>query len=191
MGKREPKPPKHLAEFEYAGEHRSGWPDEVINLAVTLGAARHLASCYDDNVPYAGARKRAKRERQVYRLLRAEDVQPALLAQEVHILWPDDGVWYGAVIEKVGGQRSTSCSGCRGSGWVHARARWHRRHTAARCRCTLRASHAARAPRIAQLDIPGMSAHVRYPETDEEETIDIRELIGERCIAVSEQRPQR
>jgi hypothetical protein len=52
-------------------------------------------------ITHSGARKRAKKERQVYRLLRVEDVQPALLAHEVHVLWPDDGVWYAAVIEKV------------------------------------------------------------------------------------------
>lgn len=37
----------------------------------------------------------------MYRLLKEEDVQPALLAQEVYVLWPDDGVWYAAVVEKV------------------------------------------------------------------------------------------
>lgn len=30
----------------------------------------------------------------------------ALLEQEVHILWPDNGVWYGAVIKEVRDERA-------------------------------------------------------------------------------------
>jgi hypothetical protein len=37
-----------------------------------------------------------------------------------------------------------------------------------------------------QLDVPARTAHVRYPETDEEEDLDLAELIAERSIAVRE-----
>jgi len=37
-----------------------------------------------------------------------------------------------------------------------------------------------------QLDVPARTAHVRYPETDEEEDINLAELIQERCIALRE-----
>lgn len=51
--------------------------------------------------PPPGGRKRSKRERLVYRLLSLADVRPQLLGEEVHILWPDDGVWYMAIVERV------------------------------------------------------------------------------------------
>ena len=49
----------------------------------------------------ASGGRRSKRARLVYRLLRDADVRPQLLGEEVHILWPDDGVWYLAVVQRV------------------------------------------------------------------------------------------
>jgi hypothetical protein len=51
----------------------------------------------------------------VYRVLSLADVAPDLLMAEVYVLWPDDGVWYAAIVEKVrvggggGGRRWCSC----------------------------------------------------------------------------------
>lgn len=54
---------------------------------------------------------------EVYRLLRRADVSDALLEQEVHILWPDNGVWYGAVIKDV---RNLLCPPFSSGTYVHA-----------------------------------------------------------------------
>jgi hypothetical protein len=39
--------------------------------------------------------------RSVYRLLTKRDVKQELQDSTLHILWPDDGVWYAAEIEEV------------------------------------------------------------------------------------------
>lgn len=59
-----------------------------------------------------GATRRSKRGRLVYRLLKEADVRPKLLGEEVHILWPDDGVWYIAVVQQVGVAADPSCCRC-------------------------------------------------------------------------------
>jgi len=38
---------------------------------------------------------------EVYRPLRRGDITSDLLGKEVHILWPDNGVWYRAILNEV------------------------------------------------------------------------------------------
>ncbi len=39
----------------------------------------------------------------VYRLVKKEELTGSLLHQTVYVLWPDDGIWYQAVVKKVCG----------------------------------------------------------------------------------------
>jgi hypothetical protein len=117
MGKREVKAPKALEGFDVGGERGRA----ARRARGTAAVARPRPAPRPPRAPNPrrcalrtptdSQRRRSKRERQVYRLLRAADVRPALLAQEVHILWPDDGVWYLAVIEKVGPGRRARARG--------------------------------------------------------------------------------
>lgn len=56
-------------------------------------------------------RLRRNRPVEVYRPLRRADVTDGLLGKEVHILWPDNGVWYRAVLNEVR-FHTFSCLGC-------------------------------------------------------------------------------
>lgn len=77
-----------------------------------------------------------KRTRSVYRLLRKADIRPDLVGRSVHILWPDNGRWYEAVVRK--------------------------------------------------LLVRSRKARLYYPETEEVEDIDLKELIVEKSVAVGE-----
>ena len=44
---------------------------------------------------------RRNRPVEVYRPLRRGDITSDLLGKEVHILWPDNGVWYRAILNEV------------------------------------------------------------------------------------------
>lgn len=113
MGKRESKPPKHLEEFHHEGAGPGGDDGEGKHCASSGTAVvspqpprQHERPAHPPGPPAhpaAGGRRRGKRGRQVYRLLRAADVAPALLGMDVFVLWPDDGIWYAAVVEKVRG----------------------------------------------------------------------------------------
>jgi hypothetical protein len=46
--------------------------------------------------------------RRVYRLLKMRDIKPTLKDTEVHILWPDNGIWYLAEVLEVSIQHSSS-----------------------------------------------------------------------------------
>jgi hypothetical protein len=46
--------------------------------------------------------------RRVYRLLKMRDIKPTLKDTEVHILWPDNGIWYLAEVLEVSAQHSNS-----------------------------------------------------------------------------------
>lgn len=48
--------------------------------------------------------------RRVYRLLKARDVKPTLKDTEVHILWPDNGVWYMAEVLQVSRAQCSRCN---------------------------------------------------------------------------------
>lgn len=47
------------------------------------------------------ATKKARRKVKVFRKLKRRDVTSELLEQTVHIVWPDNGAWYGATVKQV------------------------------------------------------------------------------------------
>lgn len=67
---------------------------------------------------------------------------------------------------------------------LHANSRSWTHHKAVPAHHACCAFSAHRPCNPMQLDVAGMAAHVRYPETDEEEDIDLKELMAERCVAV-------
>lgn len=48
--------------------------------------------------------------RRVYRLLKGRDIKASLKDTEVHVLWPDNGVWYLAEVMEVRHTASSSNS---------------------------------------------------------------------------------
>lgn len=56
-------------------------------------------NCTDYEVPSATAV--LPNMRRVYRLLKPRDIKPKLKDTEVHILWPDNGIWYMADVHEV------------------------------------------------------------------------------------------
>jgi hypothetical protein len=55
--------------------------------------------------------------RRVYRLLKTRDIRPSLKDTEVHVLWPDNGIWYLAEVLEVRNPNPLlqpgQCSTCR------------------------------------------------------------------------------
>jgi hypothetical protein len=66
-----------------------------------------VCSLPEYEVPSATAQLQGTRR--VYRLLKARDVKPTLKGTEVHILWPDNGVWYMAEVLQVRRDQHSSC----------------------------------------------------------------------------------
>lgn len=84
--------------------------------------------------PVLGTASEQKRTRKIYRLLRKADIKSDLIGRSVHILWPDNGRWYEALVKK--------------------------------------------------LLVRSRKARLYYPETEEVEDIDLKELIVEKSVAV-------
>lgn len=71
-------------------------PHQRSSLHTTTSTTHHTA---DYEVPSSTAV--LPNMRRVYRLLKRRDIKPSLKDTEVHILWPDNGVWYLAEVIEV------------------------------------------------------------------------------------------
>jgi hypothetical protein len=64
-----------------------------------------LLCCADPSVPaeyeVPSATAVLPNTRRVYRLLKTRDIRPSLKDTEVHVLWPDNGIWYLAEVLEV------------------------------------------------------------------------------------------
>ena len=58
------------------------------------------------------ASKKARRKTKVFRKLKRRDITSDLLEAVVHIVWPDNGAWYGATVKQVSRQHVAQVAGC-------------------------------------------------------------------------------
>ena len=65
----------------------------------TLCVRRYLKTAGD--AADEARRERKKQHKHVYRILNAKDISKKLLEREVFTVWPDNGLWYPAHIEKA------------------------------------------------------------------------------------------
>jgi hypothetical protein len=56
--------------------------------------------------------KKARRKTKVFRKLKRRDITSDLLEAVVHIVWPDNGAWYGATVKQVSRQHVAQVAGC-------------------------------------------------------------------------------
>lgn len=151
-----------------------------------------LLCCAEYEVPSATAV--LPNMRRVYRLLKLRDVKPTLKDTEVHILWPDNGIWYLAEVLEVRRpvQQLTACSMLMADPTVEAvlQTALHVPYTSCKCiKCLTRLwliSAVWLLCLVPQFDAHQKTALVVYPETHEEEWINLVELVQEKCIAVGE-----
>ena len=58
------------------------------------------------------ASKKARRKIKVLRKLKRRDITGDLLEAVVHIVWPDNGAWYGATVKQVSRQHVVHMVDC-------------------------------------------------------------------------------
>ncbi|KAL6753876.1 hypothetical protein V8C86DRAFT_419481 [Haematococcus lacustris] len=124
---------------------------------------------WDVELPTREMNSVSGQKRPIYRVLRDRDIRSSLITQKVFLFWPEDKQWYRGVIHEVRGVQGFR----QARRWVLA-ARLDPRNT----HCT----------GLAQVDAKQCKLYVYYPEEDQYEEIDARELIKENHIAVMEEK---